>query len=459
MKKTILLFMLPSLFIVPVQKLLAQEVQSATDSSIFYKFSSELDSLPHMRHIWRSVDSGYHYRFETFDLWDSESDVWEPSSKNKMVNDEQGRVMQSVGYKWDVTKAEWDPRLLIDYERNQSGHLLVQTNHKWHPENQVFIEDKKQRWYPNASGLDTLYIQYSKDVGSEEWEPALKTRNCYSFEGQLDTTWSYIWDAGGNAWSLFKKLGFENTYDERGNLISSIEWRYEIQSDRWIRVVRMEFQYDETDRIMLDAQYNWDMSLEIWFGVKKAEFSFDSEGNQVAVVQYKWDVALEDWDFSFRKDLAYNAAGSVLSEVFGYWYGNPEDPNWGELVEVNLYDELEQDSIQIKFKWDEVLDLSYLSSKKYFYRGELNVKDYTAYENVPSPILLLYPVPVRDQLMIESEVPFSRVELIDLNGRLVFSSGQVLEGLNLSSFRSGIYMIRLKDWEGKLIGTRTIVKE
>ena len=93
MKKTILLFTLSFLFIIPVQNLFAQEVHSVTDSSIFYKFSSEIDSLPHLRHIWRTVDSGYHYIFETFDYWDSEADVWEPSSKNIFLFDEQTAIL------------------------------------------------------------------------------------------------------------------------------------------------------------------------------------------------------------------------------------------------------------------------------------------------------------------------------------------------------------------------------
>lgn len=76
-----------------------------------------------------------------------------------------------------------------------------------------------------------------------------------------------------------------------------------------------------------------------------------------------------------------------------------------------------------------------------------------------SPEFRLYPIPVRDLLMIESEIPVGRVELFDMNGRIVHTSGRIEGGVDLSSLESGIYLVRLWDQDGILLGTRKILKQ
>jgi hypothetical protein len=79
-------------------------------------------------------------------------------------------------------------------------------------------------------------------------------------------------------------------------------------------------------------------------------------------------------------------------------------------------------------------------------------------ENTNQPFRL-YPVPVKDHLIIESLVKLGRMEVLDANGRIVLSAIPTQTGMDLSTLERGIYLVRLRDLDGKLVGTRKILKE
>lgn len=83
----------------------------------------------------------------------------------------------------------------------------------------------------------------------------------------------------------------------------------------------------------------------------------------------------------------------------------------------------------------------------------------TGIEELIDGSILLYPIPVKDVLRIDSGLPVGRVELLDMEGRMVLATNRTETGVDLSSLESGIYLVRLKDPAGRILGTRKILKE
>ncbi len=70
---------------------------------------------------------------------------------------------------------------------------------------------------------------------------------------------------------------------------------------------------------------------------------------------------------------------------------------------------------------------------------------------------VLYPVPVNDYLHVSPELGFVEIGIVDMSGReLITVTGSFAD---LSQLHSGVYLVRLRNREGVLIGTQKIVKQ
>lgn len=78
-------------------------------------------------------------------------------------------------------------------------------------------------------------------------------------------------------------------------------------------------------------------------------------------------------------------------------------------------------------------------------------------EDISGGSLVLYPVPVRDILHIASDLAYMRIEVLDASGRKVGDAYGY--EINLSHLDGGVYLVRLRDSDGLLLGTQKILKE
>ncbi|HRH71402.1 MAG TPA: T9SS type A sorting domain-containing protein [Flavobacteriales bacterium] len=73
--------------------------------------------------------------------------------------------------------------------------------------------------------------------------------------------------------------------------------------------------------------------------------------------------------------------------------------------------------------------------------------------------LVVFPIPFRSDLSLRAEEPLRRVEVMDMEGRLVQSSApnNVLAHLDLRWLNAGLYMVRAQGDSG--VTTRTVIKQ
>jgi len=77
-------------------------------------------------------------------------------------------------------------------------------------------------------------------------------------------------------------------------------------------------------------------------------------------------------------------------------------------------------------------------------------------ENLTNTISV-YPNPVSNELNINSNSIFDKIEVFDVAGTLVFTSAEQINTINVEKFKSGIYFLHL--WEGEKRETIKFVKE
>lgn len=78
--------------------------------------------------------------------------------------------------------------------------------------------------------------------------------------------------------------------------------------------------------------------------------------------------------------------------------------------------------------------------------------------DIPSSTINIYPVPVRDHLIIESSEPYEKVELLDMQGIVTLSLSGVSNGLDLSSLPDGLYVLKIFGAGDVFLGTKMLIK-
>lgn len=72
----------------------------------------------------------------------------------------------------------------------------------------------------------------------------------------------------------------------------------------------------------------------------------------------------------------------------------------------------------------------------------------------------IYPNPTNDVIFIQNEestMPIEKIELLDLNGRLILTEEKFEESLNLSSLDQGVYFLRIYN-NAQIVGAKKIIK-
>jgi hypothetical protein len=86
---------------------------------------------------------------------------------------------------------------------------------------------------------------------------------------------------------------------------------------------------------------------------------------------------------------------------------------------------------------------------------------YVGIEPVASNVIGVYPNPVNNQLVVKGNADISRVEIIDLQGRLVQSTavtvGNSVITLNTSDLTNGLYLVKAITRSGAISTTRVVV--
>ena len=263
------------ILIVSTDRLISQDKTSSSDSTWIYQFTSETDST-FTQLKFRSVYDTASFE-ETILLNTNVLDGdWQLGTKFERVYNPSGLVSSILQYTWDAILEQW-------YESNLF---------------EVFYDEY---------GNDTLYYTSYK-AGSDEWISAQGNRyeNTYNEKDQLIQEINYKGYPGQES----EYVKFEYSYDDSGNKILTI--RYNFGMD-WGLNARYETSFDNEGREVEELAYS--RFDDEWVESYNRIYVWDVDGNMTVNEFNTWDMGSEQWIMTNRDEFTYDAYGKKLQRI------------------------------------------------------------------------------------------------------------------------------------------------
>ena len=127
-----------------------------------------------------------------------------------------------------------------------------------------------------------------------------------------------------------KRHKSETTYDNNGNPILYVWYKWNRKAKMWEKDIKREYAYNTHFQQTLYALYGLDSTSNIWYGWYKIESAYDADGRLTLDARYDWNNQTKTWKNYHKREYTYDADGNELCYAFYYW--NPETNSW-----VNLY--------------------------------------------------------------------------------------------------------------------------
>lgn len=409
------------------------------DSLIIYKFTSLTDSVRFEKQIASRTDSVLHYTLTHTFRWNVTEEQWEEYHRERLdyTDYPDGKTTSRTLYRWDDAGALWERLSLITYIYNESdllirliAHMPIEsaTNDEWR-------QSRKTEYNFDALGNTVLRIYYQNTASYPEvvWEgTGTKSEYKYTPDSQLQLYVRHRWDDGGGFWKFHESD--EYLFNDFGFRTTQISWDNEGAGADSVLTEKVFFYptayyFTIYDSICSGGSYLWD-GQEI-----------DTEGSY----EEAYVSLMEN-----PKPVSFSVIGATeVVQDQEELYIAPEDAalsySWlvenGTIVSGEESDTLASNLHGCGSDTTSILVSIGSNGLEEFQEGSL----------------VLYPVPVRDVLHIATDHPYVRIEVLDASGRKVADTSGL--DVDLSHLDSGVYLVRLKDREGSLIGTRNIIKQ
>ena len=286
----------------------------------------------------------------------------------------------------------------------------------------------------------------------------------------------------GDGWNNFYMINYE--YDFAGNVLEALGEEY-LYGDVWVPDAKASYSYEGGELSEVIYQ-NWDDGD--WVNETKEVYNYNGD---VTTVLY-WDWNGSNW--SSDELWTYTRTGNTLEVLIQYMQGgawqNDEKETYtldnddgcfdskllqGWMVNSSVW----EDDIICRFSYvdgnavhgaavkavggivcDEELEMAYgyNAATKTFYGSEVDMTyvDITGVnENAQSANFNVYPVPAENEIQIQAE-GFQKAEIYSLTGQKLMESLQ--DRMDVGELSSGLYIIKVYDFEGNCATQRFVVR-
>ncbi|KXX68187.1 T9SS type A sorting domain-containing protein [Flammeovirga sp. SJP92] len=226
--------------------------------------------------------------------------------RNKeVVNyDNNGNQILYGRYKWNESQQDWIGLQKSTSVYNDQNQVLSRIYFSWSSEKKKFIPTNKNT-YNYTNEKQTLVENEVYDQIDESWNKNYKY--IYAFdENGYNTKIEYYVGNNNNEWKLVSTD--TSTYDEKGRLISKIDFRED-------EGYQFNISYDYTDDNMTkEIIQEWDQDLEKWVNQQQYYYTTIVKDNASTWMMSDWNNEKEQWEFNRRIDLTYDNDGNETSK-------------------------------------------------------------------------------------------------------------------------------------------------
>jgi len=248
------------------------------------------------------------------------ADSWLYNQMHEMAYDGLNRMVSDYTSRWDSSASDWTENGLVERTYwGDSDKKTTETNSDW---NGLDYTPSFRFSYEYDDSGNLLTEMTSIWLG-EEWFDGLKIEfGGYNEYGDYETKVEYEFDDMTLMdWKATNESAFEYTYDERGNMLTSIETQSSIYSS-YITKYKFEFAFDNFDNMTSYARYDWNIPSEVWVGTFKFDYVYNDDNLWVDFFAYSWDAGV--WEAFRRSEITYDENKCIATENECFWI----DEDW-----------------------------------------------------------------------------------------------------------------------------------
>ncbi len=396
--------------------------------------------------LWRNeIKEEFIYDGEKIDtrllyLWNGNTSSWELFQKVEYSFDTNGNV-SSKTTSYQFTPPVWvfdkktDYSYILDY--NSLYQLSLEENYTWDSIASQWINTyKHELTYGSGTSFLSLEIGSEWDLGTKQWRNMY--RDEFIYDDLLSSEINSYWDNGTSAWVLNSKWEYSRGDFHPWVPDFVILYRRDINNIEWVYESKNEYEYgygpDAFPILAKETWFTWDISMEEWEVDYKDEYEYDGNFNRTLGSYFEWNETPGEWveyakdefvfdlAYDFRDDLTvpYNYAEEVDDTVFMF----------NNMVIGYLYFEY------VNQVWED-------DTKTLFYYA-----DYTNQLSVDEKILpnaiSVYPNPTADVLVIDSNMPLTKVEMYSVLGKKVMDINTGFKSIPMHKISAGLYIVKIQ---------------
>jgi hypothetical protein len=182
-----------------------------------------------------------------------------------------------------------------------------------------------------------------------------------------------------------------------------------------------------------ETGYNWDSDTSQWENFYKDEYEYDSNGNRTTGTHFRWDETPMEWAQFYKDEFICDLAYSFSDLVGPFNY------------DAGVYNSaFHFNNMVIGYRGYEYIDPIWEDTNKmlFYYSNYTNPLQVVDKEMVDA--VKVYPNPVIDILVVDSELPLTKVEIYSIFGKKVREIHNGFEAIPLYNLTDGIYIVKIR---------------
>ncbi len=450
--------------------------------------------------------------------WDNGNDKWVDVKQEKRSYDSQGRLVSTLSLVWDADNSDWVNFHKNEYTYDQDGtqHYILyywdDHDNSW----QNYLKGEK-RW--DKQGHLIYFDEYQWNKFQDKWEGFEKEEKKYDENGNLTLWLFYAWDQVQEIWVNASKSVYK--LDDNGRMVLKDYMTWDTDNDVWVNSKRDEFAWSPEGWLLMHASSTWDDHTNDWRCTFRIETTYDPCGKKLWVRKYRWSndagaLLFTNSEHYFYQGYLFEETASVCPGDSVLWrgvylkdegvhtqsyssvtcrdssyrmtlsfYDKPADfditgsdtvdaneltvysvPENGQVTYTwsleggNVISHPSDNSLQVQWGDPGEGMLYAVASNQYGCHSDTAtlkvVIGVTGVEETAPDEVVLYPNPVRDHIQIQSPGRVVRVEMYDLSGKALLTTDQ--KNIDLSGMDPGVYVVKIRNRDGKLLKTVRVVK-
>lgn len=281
---------------------------------------------------------------QIFKQWNPALDAYENTARYMVVPDEFNNV--AYYYQDKFADGHWLNSYRFEGTYDEAGHELSGTKEYW--ENNTWVAHMRWDNEYDADGNRISMKSRTFTQNDEDWVDGI--RYFWEYENGFLTRYTYLSkadgvyvktmerfyenDAEGHVLSMTQQQLEKNvareryTYNDRGQMLTSISERWNEQDGFWYASGYMEYSYDDEGRLISQTRSSSSAQLPFdeteWVDLSKKEYSYDD--NTETVITSNYNVAEQKWMPYSQTKTTFNAYGyktmyqtATLNSSTGNW--------------------------------------------------------------------------------------------------------------------------------------------